>query len=70
MKKRIKSKKQLIAIVEKNLAKTIDKLFRKLHKRAKTKSGDIDPIQIMELEAISEQLVSLIAEQVWQNIES
>lgn len=66
---KIVSKARLRSIVEKQTEKAIDKLFKKLHKKAKTKSGDTDPMQMEELDEISERLVRLIVAQVWQNME-
>ncbi|MFT4093243.1 MAG: hypothetical protein QM640_06350 [Niabella sp.] len=73
--KTVKNKKDLEAIVQKEVEKLVDKLFYKLHKKAKTKSGDIDPLQMEELEEITTglttlkiRLTRLAEQQVWQNI--
>lgn len=69
MEKRIESRERLVSIMKKYADTAIDGLFEKAHELAGTKSGDIDPMQVLELEDISKRLVSLIAEQVWQNME-
>lgn len=66
--KKILTEDQLQIVVKKQTEKAIDKLFRKIHKQAQTESGDIDPMQMVELENISEQLIKLVVEQVWQNM--
>jgi len=46
----------------------IEKTFSTLHKKYKTASGDISPLQQHELEELQNKISSLICEQVFQNI--
>jgi len=46
----------------------IDGVFNELHQDYPTKSGDITPMQLYQLDELKEQLVNLITEQVEQNL--
>ncbi len=46
----------------------IDGVFNELHQKFPTKSGDISPMQLYQLDELKEQLVNLITEQVEQNL--
>ena len=46
----------------------IDLLFMSAHDTAETQSGDITPHQAMRLDKIKEDLLSLVVEQVKQNL--
>ena len=45
----------------------IDQIFATVHQLAHTESGDIDPMQVVELDQIKEQLSALITDQVAAN---
>ncbi|MCT1526080.1 hypothetical protein ACS126_03540 [Sphingobacterium lactis] len=66
--KKDRDRKQLTDITTKKVETTIDKLFVKLHRKARTKSGDITPEQQAKLEDIQYRLIELIVEQIMQNL--
>lgn len=49
------------------LDKNIDELFVKIHKKAKTVSGDITPDQDFRLQVLKEEIVILMTNQVVSN---
>lgn len=63
-----KRKKWLAKITTKKVDKALDKLFINLHRKTGTINGDITPDQEHLLEAIKIQLISLIVEQIFQNL--
>jgi hypothetical protein len=68
MDKTVENKAELERIVNEKFEIALDKLFVEVHEIAHTRSGDIEPIQVMEKNDLSEKLVKLIVEQVWQNL--
>lgn len=46
----------------------IDEVFNEIHQDFPTKSGDITPNQMEQLDELKEQLVNLITNQVEQNL--
>lgn len=74
--KAIKNRKKPMKKTEKEVRRAIDGIFDTLHRKAKTKSGDITPQQFMRIEDVISQLATakvhlteIIAEQVEQNTE-
>lgn len=53
--------------ITEELDKSIDELFVKIHKKAKTTSGDITPDQDFRLQVLKEEIVILMTNQVISN---
>lgn len=69
------SEKELKQEVTQTVDEYIDTMFLELHERCRTKSGDISPDQIFELDeiilqlrALKFRLSELITRQIWQNV--
>ncbi|MYY43988.1 hypothetical protein [Elizabethkingia anophelis] len=58
----------LLDLIDKKVDKTIFKLFKKLHRKAGTKSGDIDPMEMEDLEEILESLKFMLYKQIKRNM--
>jgi len=54
--------------VAKKVDRAMEILFEEVHQVAKTKSGDIEPLQLYKLKEIEEELTELIFQQVNQNL--
>lgn len=54
--------------VEDGLTENIDNVFVLAHQLFGTKSGDISPEQVLQLDSLKKQLFDLILEQVKQNL--
>lgn len=65
--KPLKSKIKQNALVA--IQSSCEGLFQTLHKFYKTTSGDITPMQQFNLEELQDKLSSLIADQVFQNVD-
>ena len=61
-------REQIKLSAEQYIDEAIDEVFNELHQDFPTKSGDITPMQLHELEQLKEQLVDLITMQVKQNL--
>jgi hypothetical protein len=59
---------QIRLSAEQLIDESIDGVFNELHQDFPTKSGDITPMQLHQLEQLKEQLVDLITKQVEQNL--
>jgi hypothetical protein len=61
-------KEQIRVSAEHLIDEAIDEVFNELHQDFPTKSGDITPMQLHQLDELKEQLVILITKQVEQNL--
>lgn len=69
MEKRPASEQELTFIIAELFEDALHNLFIEIHSIIGSKHGDIDLAQVLEKERLSKELISLITEQVWQNIE-
>lgn len=68
MEKTAKNMEKLTEIASGKFEEMLDRLFEQMHEIAQTRSGDIDPMQVVEMNELSQQMVKLIVAQVWQNL--
>lgn len=68
MEKTPENRIELARMVSQRLEEVLNRLFVEVHEFAQTQSGDIDPMQMVEKNDLSQQLVELIVTQVWQNL--
>ena len=68
MKKTAKNMEELTNIASGKFEEMLEQLFVQMHEIAQNRSGDIDPMQVVEMNELSQQMVKLIVAQVWQNL--
>lgn len=54
-------------VIESEVDNGFNDIFMNVHEKLSTKSGDISPEQLLALNSIKDQLISLIIEHVEQN---
>ncbi len=59
---------ELTNVASRKFEEMLEQLFVQMHEIAQTRSGDIDPMQVVEIGELSQQMVKLIVAQVWQNL--